>query len=177
MVPHDVNGLIKMHGGNRRFTDKLQEVFDDKHYDPTNEPNIGYPFLFSYVKGEEWRTQKTTLMLLEKYFKNSTDGLPGNDDTGTMSTWAMFNMMGFYPDNATDPSYTFTTPVFDKITLNLDSFHYEGHSIEIETVRPSSKAIYIDRIEVDGKHYKSYRISHDELVKANKITFYLKERR
>ena len=177
MVPHDVNGLIKMHGGNRKFTDKLQEVFDDKHYDPTNEPNIGYPFLFSYVKGEEWRTQKTTLMLLEKYFKNSTDGLPGNDDTGTMSTWAMFNMMGFYPDNATDPSYTFTTPVFDKITLNLDSFHYEGHSIEIETVRPSSKAIYIDRIEVDGKHYKSYRISHDELVKANKITFYLKERR
>lgn len=177
MVPHDVNGLIKMHGGNRRFTDKLQEVFDDKHYDPTNEPNIGYPFLFSYVKGEEWRTQKTTLILLEKYFKNSTDGLPGNDDTGTMSTWAMFNMMGFYPDNATDPSYTFTTPVFDKITLNLDSFHYEGHSIEIETVRPSSKAIYIDRIEVDGKHYKSYRISHDELVKANKITFYLKERR
>lgn len=177
MVPHDVNGLIKMHGGNRRFTDKLQEVFDDKHYDPTNEPNIGYPFLFSYVKGEEWRTQKTTLILLEKYFKNSTDGLPGNDDTGTMSTWAMFNMMGFYPDNATDPSYTFTTPVFDKITLNLDSFHYEGHSIEIETVRPSSKAIYIDRIEVDGKHYKSYRISHDELVKANKITFYLKEKR
>ncbi|HAC73147.1 MAG TPA: alpha-mannosidase, partial [Porphyromonadaceae bacterium] len=60
MVPHDVPGLIKLHGGNRKFTNKLQEVFDDEHYDPTNEPNIGYPYLFSYVKGEEWRTQQLT---------------------------------------------------------------------------------------------------------------------
>ena len=177
MVPHDVDGLIKMHGGKRKFINKLQEVFDDEHYDPTNEPNIGYPFLFSYVKGEEWRTQKTTQELLAKHFKNSTDGLPGNDDTGTMSTWAVFNMMGFYPDDATDASYTFTTPVFDKITLNLDDFHYNGHTIEIETIRPSSKAIYIDKIEIDGKRFRSYRISHEELVNANKITFYLKDRK
>ena len=177
MVPHDVDGLIKMHGGKRKFINKLQEVFDDEHYDPTNEPNIGYPFLFSYVKGEEWRTQKTTQELLAKHFKNSTDGLPGNDDTGTMSTWAVLNMMGFYPDDATDASYTFTSPVFDKITLNLDDFHYNGHTIEIETIRPSSKAIYIDKIEIDGKRFRSYRISHEELVNANKITFYLKDRK
>ncbi|MBF6597610.1 MAG: GH92 family glycosyl hydrolase [Fermentimonas sp.] len=177
MVPHDVYGLIKMHGGKKKFINKLQEVFDDEHYDPTNEPNIGYPFLFSYVKGEEWRTQKTTQELLAKHFKNSTDGLPGNDDTGTMSTWAVFNMMGFYPDNATDASYTFTTPVFDKITLNLDDFHYNAHTIEIETIRPSSNAIYIDKIEIDGKRFRSYRISHEELIKANKITFYLRNKR
>src|SRR5690554_10316 len=177
MVPHDVDGLIKMHGGKRRFINKLQEVFDDGHYDPTNEPNIGYPFLFSYVKGEEWRTQKTTQELLAEHFKNSTDGLPGNDDTGTMSTWAVFNMMGFYPDNATDPSYTFTTPVFDRITLNLDEFHYNGHSIEIESIRPTDDAVYIDKIEIDGKRFRNFRINHEELVKANKITFYLKEKK
>ena len=177
MVPHDVDGLIKMHGGKRKFINKLQEVFDDEHYDPTNEPNIGYPFLFSYVKGEEWRTQKITQELLAKHFKNSTDGLPGNDDTGTMSTWAVFNMLGFYPDDATDTSYTFTTPVFDKIKLNLDDFHYKGHSIDIETVRPSEDAIYIDKIVIDCKRWRQYRISHEELVKANKITFYLKDRR
>ena len=70
-----------------------------------------------------------------------------------MSTWAVFNMMGFYPDDATDASYTFTTPVFDKITLNLDEFHYNNHTIEIETIRPSSKDIYIDKIEIDGKRF------------------------
>lgn len=177
MVPHDVEGLIKMHGGKRKFVKKLQEVFDDGHYDPTNEPNISYPYLFSYLKGEEWRTQMVTRELLAKHFKNSPDGLPGNDDTGTMSAWAVFTMMGFYPDNATDPSYTFTTPVFDKVTLTLDVYRYNSHTIEIESVRPSDRAIFIDRIEVDGKRWKSHRISHDDLVKAKKIVFYLKERR
>ncbi|MDD2246948.1 MAG: GH92 family glycosyl hydrolase [Proteiniphilum sp.] len=177
MVPHDVEGLVKMHGGKRKFVKKLQEVFDDGHYDPTNEPNISYPYLFSYLKGEEWRTQMVTRELLAKHFKNSPDGLPGNDDTGTMSAWAVFTMMGFYPDNATDPSYTFTTPVFDKVTLTLDVYRYNSHTIEIESVRPSDRAIFIDRIEVDGKRWKSHRISHDDLVKAKKIVFYLKERR
>jgi predicted alpha-1,2-mannosidase len=176
MVPHDVPGLIRMHGGKRRFTEKLQAVFDEGHYDPTNEPNIGYPFLFSYVKGEEWRTQKLTQELLESYFKNAPDGLPGNDDTGTMSTWAVFAMMGFYPDNPTEPFYTFTSPVFDKITLQLDPLHYGGRQLEIEVVRTGKDARYIDKIVIDGKRFGGYRISHEQLTKAGKIVFYLKER-
>ncbi|WP_436416540.1 GH92 family glycosyl hydrolase [Petrimonas sp.] len=170
MVPHDVPGLIKMHGGKRKFVNKLQEVFDDGHYDPTNEPNIGYPYLFSYVKGEEWRTQKLTQELLAKHFKNSPDGLPGNDDTGTMSTWAVFAMVGFYPDDATSPSYTFTTPVFDKISLQLSN----NKQLEIQVIRPNSNAQFIDKIEIDGKRYNNFRISHADLVKASKIVFYLK---
>ena len=175
MVPHDVQGLIKMHGGRKKFTKKLQEVFDDGHYDPTNEPNIGYPYLFSYVKGEEWRTQKLTQELLSKYFKNSPDGLPGNDDTGTMSTWAIFSMMGFYPDNATDPSYTFTTPVFDKITLQFNPKHYSNGQLEIEVVRPNKNAQFIDKIVIDGERFNSYRISHEQLSKAKKMVIYLKK--
>ncbi|MDO5524163.1 MAG: GH92 family glycosyl hydrolase [Bacteroidia bacterium] len=174
MVPHDVPGLIRMHGGNRQFVRKLQEVFDGGHYDPTNEPNIGYPYLFSHVKGEEWRTQKLTQELLSEHFKNTPDGLPGNDDTGTMSTWAVFSMMGFYPDDATSPYYTFTTPVFDKITLALDDAHHNTHSLNIEVVRPNDNSRFIDRIVIDGKRHKGFRISHDDLLKANKIVFYLK---
>lgn len=177
MVPHDVAGLIRMHGGNRKFTRKLQEVFDDGHYDPTNEPNIGYPYLFSYVKGEEWRTQKLTQELLATHFRNAPDGLPGNDDTGTMSAWAVFSMLGFYPDNATDASYTFTTPVFDKITLALDDARHNTHSLNIEVVRPNADAQFIDRIEIDGKRHSGFRISHADLLKAGHIVFYLKERK
>ncbi|CAK7011045.1 MAG: hypothetical protein PETM_00410 [Petrimonas sp.] len=176
MVPHDVPGLIKLHGGNRKFTNKLQEVFDDEHYDPTNEPNIGYPYLFSYVKGEEWRTQQLTQQLLTRYFKNSPNGLPGNDDTGTMSAWAVFSMMGFYPDNATEPFYTFTTPIFDRITLRLNPDYYDNKVLEMEIVRPGKNARFIDKIVIDGKKFNGYRISHEQLSKAQKIVFYLKER-
>ena len=57
---------------------------------------------------------------MQKYFKNAPDGIPGNDDTGTMSAWAIFNMMGFYPDCPGEPAYTLSTPVFDKVTIKLD---------------------------------------------------------
>src|SRR5690606_31955679 len=153
MVPHDVPGLIKLHGGNREFTNKLQAVFGDEHYDATNEPNIGYPDLFSYVKGEEWRTQPLTQQLLTRYLKNSPNGLPGNDDTGTMSAWAVFSMMGFYPDNATEPFYTFTTPIFDRITLRLNPDYYDNKVLEMEIVRPGKNARFIDKIVIDGKKF------------------------
>ena len=94
-VPHDVKGLARLMGGKKPFVDKLQRVFDEGLYDPANEPGIAYAHLFSYFKGEEWRTQKELHRLLQKYFKNAPDGIPGNDDTGTMSAWAIFNMMGF----------------------------------------------------------------------------------
>ena len=95
-------------------------IFDKGYYDPANEPDIAYPYLFSYFKGEEWRTQKIVKMLLEKYFKPTPDGIPGNDDAGTMSAWAIFSMMGFYPDCPGVPEYTLTAPTFDKITISLN---------------------------------------------------------
>ena len=173
MVPHDVPGLIKLMGGKRAFVKHLQEVFEENHYDPTNEPNISYPFLFSYVKGEEWRTQKLVRELIQEHFKNSPDGLPGNDDTGTMSAWVVFSMMGFYPDNATDASYTLTSPVFDKVTISLNPDYYDKPELVIETNKSSDDAIYIKRTTVDGKRWRSYRMSHKDLVNAGKITFNL----
>ena len=104
-VPHDVLGLAKLMGGRKSFVNKLQKVFDEGLYDPANEPDIAYPYLFSYFKGEEWRTEKIVSELLDKYYTTLPAGLPGNDDTGTMSAWAVFSMMGFYPDCPGDPSY------------------------------------------------------------------------
>ena len=85
-------------------------------------------------------------------------------------------MMGFTL-TLNDPSYTFTTPVFDKVTLELDKRFHSTGSLEIETVRSNPNAIYIDRIEIDGKRWKGFRISHDELMKASRIVFYLKDKR
>lgn len=174
MVPHDLPGLIKLMGGKKAFVNHLQLVFDEDHYDPTNEPNMSYPFLFSYIKGEEWRTQKTVRDLLQKHFKNSPDGLPGNEDTGTMSAWLAFSMMGFYPDDATDPSYTFTSPIFDKITLKMDKSVYGKDKLVIETIKEAPDDIYIKDIIIDGKKWKGYRISHQDLVGADSIVFKLK---
>ena len=168
-VPHDLKGLMNLMGGKRNFIKSLQGVFDNKHYDPANEPDIVYAYLFSRVKGEEWRTQKEVKSILDNHYKNAPDGIPGNDDTGTMSAWAVFSMMGIYPDCPGEPTYTITTPVFDKVCINAP-----GKEITIECDRPTADSHYIDCIEVGGKKH-GYRITHRQLTDNANIRLTLKK--
>ena len=163
MVAHDAKGLMKLMGGKKAYTQQLQKVFDTGQFDMANEPDIGYPFLFNYVKGEEWRTQKTVSELIKKYFKNTPDGLPGNDDTGTMSAWLIYSMMGIYPISPADPLYTITTPVFDKITIQLDKRYYKNKQLVIEKNGQGK----IKHLEINGKRKKSYFITQQELINGN----------
>ncbi|WP_295342335.1 GH92 family glycosyl hydrolase [uncultured Prevotella sp.] len=173
-APHDVTGMAKMMGGQRKFVYKLQMVFDKGLYDPANEPDIAYPYLFSYFKGDEWRTQKTVTELLKKYYTTRPDGIPGNEDTGTMSAWAIFSMIGLYPDNPGDPSYTLTTPVFDKVTLHLDPKFYPNGDITIETDRTSPSQQYIKSITIGGKKLNGFRIAHRQLMEGKTLKMQLK---
>lgn len=168
-VPHDVAGLARLMGGRRRFIDKLQMVFDQGLYDPANEPDIAYPYLFSYFRGEEWRTQREVRRLLDRYFTTAPDGIPGNDDTGTMSAWAVFSMMGFYPDCPGEPYYTLTSPVFDKVTVTLDPKYYPAGELVIETERSGAGDVYIGSMTLGGRPLKKYRISHGELVGGGRL--------
>ena len=168
-VPHDVLGLAKLMGGKQKFVNKLQMVFDKNLYDPANEPDIAYPYLFSYFKGEEWRTQKEVTRLLDKYYTDKPSGIPGNDDTGTMSAWAVFSMMGIYPDCPGSPYYTVTSPVFDKVTLHLDSRYYPDGDITITADRSNATGKYIKSVSLGGKKLNSFRISHKDLIKNKNL--------
>jgi len=169
-VPHDVKGLARLMGGKKNFVKKLQMVFDKGLYDPANEPDIAYPYLFSYFKGEEWRTQKLVKELLAKHFTTKPDGLPGNEDTGTMSGWAVFSMMGFYPDCPGVPEYTLTLPAFDRVTIKLNPRYYGKEKLVIEVANPKAKGDYIKAIRLGGKKC-GYRISHRDLISAGHLSF------
>ncbi len=175
-VPHDIPGLARLMGGRKPFVEKLQKVFDEGLYDPANEPDIAYPYLFSYFKGEEWRTQKVVKRLLNRYFQNKPGGLPGNDDTGTMSAWALFSMMGFYPNCPGRPEYILTTPAFKKVIIQLDPKYYKSNQVILETQSKGENGDYIHEITVDGKKLNGYFLTHDQLTGARKIIFSLKNR-
>ena len=170
-VPHDVRGLIDLMGGEKEFTKKLQHVFDEGHFDMANEPDINYPYLFNYIKGEEWRTQKEVRRLIDTYYKTGPDGIPGNDDCGTLSTWVVFSMMGIYPVCPGDMDFAITTPVFDKVTIQLDQNYYPGSELVIQADRKKPDSNRIKRMYRDGKRWKSYFISHQELVKGGELKF------
>ena len=155
-VPHDIEGLIKIMGGKREFTKRLWSIFEEGHYDPTNEPDIAYPYLFSRIKGEEWRTQQLVKKLLDENYTTSPDGLPGNDDTGTMSAWAVFSMMGLYPDCPGQPYYTLTTPRFDRVEIETT---HGTIAIECE-----GRGDYIKEVLMGGKRCDTFRISHSDLI-------------
>ena len=158
-VPHDVPGLASLMGGRKAFVNKLQKVFDEGLYDPANEPDIAYPYLFSYFKGEEWRTQKLVSELLDKHYTTRPDGIPGNDDAGTMSAWAVFSMMGFYPDCPGTPSYTLTTPRFDRVEIG------DGLIITRE-----GEGNLIRSVTLGGKR-TGYRVSHSSLLSGARLHY------
>ncbi len=172
MIPHDILGLKKLMGGNKGFTNQLQKVFDTNQYDMANEPDIAYPFLFNYVKGEEWRSQKLVEELVQQHFTNKPDGIPGNDDTGTMSAWVVYAMMGIYPIAPGEPKYSITKPLFDKITIQLDSKYYKNNELIIE--KDTNADGYIKEVLLNGKKHRSYFINHDDLVNGNNLKIILK---
>lgn len=101
---------------------------------------------------------------MERYFTTAPDGIPGNDDTGTMSAWAVFTMLGLYPDCPGEPYYTLTSPTFDRVEIDT-----ERGTLVIEKRGEG----YIDRMTLGDKPLKNYRILHDELLKGGKLTFEL----
>lgn len=175
-VPHDIKGLAKLMGGDKAFVNHLQSVFDKGYYDPANEPDIAYPYLFSYFKGEEWRTQKLIHELLKSGYHNAPNGVPGNEDTGTMSAWAIFSMMGFYPACPGDVNYVLTSPAFDKVTIHLDERFYPKSKLVIESKHDTPESIYVQEVTVGDRKLKGFTLSHDRLVNAGTLRFRLKDK-
>lgn len=180
-IPHDIYGLAKLMGGERKFVDKLQSVFDKDNYDPANEPDIAYPYLFTYFPKEAWRTQRLTRELLPKLYHNTTGGIPGNDDTGAMSAWAIYTMLGFYPDCPGSTSYALTTPTFDRVTIHLDKKYYSQPTLVIEKKAApqggSEKGAYFRSFELGNKLYKNvYRLDHKAITEGGKLTFFTEDK-
>ena len=166
-VPHDIEALIKVMGGGKKFVERLEWVFENGHYDPTNEPDIAYPYLFSRVKGYEYLTQDWVKRLLDENYTTEPDGLPGNDDTGTMSAWAVFSMMGIYPDCPGEPYYTITTPRFERVEMDTD------YGTIVITTEGKGDHIRRNGVELGGKSINRFRISHEELMKAKELNLKL----
>ncbi|MEZ4772099.1 MAG: GH92 family glycosyl hydrolase [Bacteroidia bacterium] len=171
-TPHDIPGRIALAGGEKPFVAQLQKTFDDSLFSMINEPDITYPYLFNYVKGEEWRTQKAVRNSIDTYFTTQAGGIPGNDDTGTLSAWLLFSMMGFYPDCPGNMNYSLSSPVFERVKIALDPAFFPGKELVIET-KGSGK--YIQKITWNGSRQKGYFFPHGELVKGGKMVFELKE--
>jgi predicted alpha-1,2-mannosidase len=171
-VPHDMPGLIRLMGGKDKFVKKLQHFFDEDLFNMSNEPDIACPYLFNYVRGAEWRSQKEVRNCIDRWFHVTPGGLPGNDDTGTLSAWLVFSMMGLYPDCPGKPEYALVSPVFDQTEITLNRDFYKGEKFRIETRRKNSGSFLIDQIRLNAET-APYFISHRQLTEGGILKVYL----
>jgi len=180
-VPHDIPYLMDMMGGNERFVTKLDSLFLTKskskvevldvtgligQYAHGNEPSHHVAYLYNYA-GKPWKTQEMVRLVRDSLYKNTRDGLCGNDDCGQMSAWYVFSAMGFYPVNPADGKYIFGTPAFNKITLQLSP----NKIFEVIAPNLSAKNIYIQKVTLNGQEIETGYITHQLLMAGGKLEF------
>jgi predicted alpha-1,2-mannosidase len=170
-VPQDIDGLRMLLGGDSAFVNRLQECFDGGHYDATNEPDITWPYLFDEVPHENWRTQKQVRTIMNQYYGNGPDGLPGNDDGGTLSAWYVWSALGFYPVCPGNNQYEIGSPLFKLVQIRINKSFYPGGMLTLKTINNSDRNGYVRSILINGLDYKKNRLEHEALVSGKTIVF------
>ena len=162
MVPYDLGGLIETIGGKAAAEKRLDEFFvrldagyGDEWFASGNEPSFHIPWVYNWL-GRPDKTSKVINRILNEQYTSAPDGLPGNDDLGTMGAWYVFACTGLYPMIPGVGGFTLSTPVFDKVVIHLK------HG-DITITGGSEKQIYTTALKLDGKPYGSTWIGWDAL--------------
>ncbi len=165
-VPHDIDGLINLMGGEEKFNSNLDNFFAADQYWHGNEPGHQIPFLYNF-SGQPWKTQKKVSEIMEQEYGLGPGGLSGNDDGGQMSAWYVFAALGFYPVCPSRPEYVISGPHFDKITIMLPN----KKSLIINAPGISNGKKYIKKILLNGKIYDKNYFSHFDFMNGGIIEF------
>jgi predicted alpha-1,2-mannosidase len=167
-VQHDVEGLIALQG-EQAFVDRLAWVFDTDRFVLWNEPDMAYPYLFTFVPGAEHNTQREVRSAMQRFFGRGPDGLPGNDDAGALSAWFVFSAMGFYPVTPGLPEYRLGSPLFDRITLHLSPTHHDGETFVIEADGNGPDNVFVTSAMLDGEPLLTPVLSHQAITGGGKL--------
>jgi predicted alpha-1,2-mannosidase len=183
-VPHDVLGLIDLHGGDEQFIAKLDALFTAPSYMPGpplprpditgmvgqdaqgNEPSNHNPYLYSFA-GAAWKTQYWVRKVAALYNDTPT-GIPGNDDCGQLSSWFVFAALGFYPVNAATGVYVIGSPMVNRAVLH-NPITNTRFVIIVEDNSPEN--VYVGSAELSGKQLSRSWLTHKEITSAGELRF------
>ncbi|MEO3403700.1 GH92 family glycosyl hydrolase [Mucilaginibacter sp. CAU 1740] len=178
-VQHDISGLAGLMGGQDKFQARLDQLFRESldrskyqfwakfpdatglvgQYSMGNEPSFHIPYLYNFA-GAPWKTQKRIRFLLDVWYKDNIFGIPGDEDGGGMSAFVVFSSMGFYPITPGKPVYTIGSPVFSKVTLNLQN----GKQFKLVANNCSVVNKYIQSAKFNGQVLNKPLFTHEQLM-------------
>ncbi len=183
-VPHDVDGLIELTGGNGAFCSKLDEFFTstvtsgEKNdnasgfvglYAHGNEPSHHVAYLYT-LAGQPRKTQQLVNHIMRTLYNTSSSGYAGNDDCGEMSAWYIFSALGFYPVNPASGEYIIGSPLIDRAAINV------GNGLQFKIIvnkEGGENAIYVDKMTLNGKKISDYRLPHKAITDGGTLQIWL----
>ena len=201
-VPHDVQGLINLMGGNESFTQKLNSAFEKaqkhdfvsgKSHDKEtleelrkvyinygNQPSIETAHLFNFA-GSPWLTQYWSRQIINKVYSGISPeyGYSGDEDQGLMGSLAVLLKTGIFSTNGgttPKPFYEISSPLFNKITFHLNPKFYKGGTFVIEAKNNSSQNVYIQSANLNGKSLNSPWMWHKTVVDGGKLILNMGEK-
>lgn len=183
LVPGDVEGLKSLIGGDQMFTKRLDSLFTiQAPPDPNAPPDIagligeyahgdepGHQTIYLYAyAGEQWKTAEKARYICNNLYRDSADGLAGNEDCGQMSAWYVLSSIGFYPVLPAGGQYVLGSPLFDKATIKVK----DGKTFTIVTENNGPDHLYIQSVTLNGQPYTHAWITHSDIMNGGvlKIT-------
>ena len=178
-VPYDPEAMVELqHGGDLdaflelydRFWDEAYLEEDDFNADSWywhgNEPDIHYPFLASLLGRPDHSADPARFVLASRY-RATPDGLDGNEDGGTLSSWYLLAATGLYPVAGTDV-YAIGSPIFDRVEIDRP----EG-TLVVRAPGVSDTARYVQEASLGGEALDRSVLTHAELVEAGEVVLHM----
>jgi predicted alpha-1,2-mannosidase len=170
-VPQDVAGLIRKSGGPQRFVDRLDAFFDvSGRYDVGNEPGFLSPYLYIWA-GRQDKTAERVREIVAKSYHVGRKGLPGNDDSGAMSSWYAFSVMGIFP-NAGQDIYLIGSPAIPEMTMHLAG----DKTFVIEAKNVSDVNRYVVSATLNGRPLDRAWLRHEDIVQGGLLVLEMAEK-
>lgn len=170
MVPYNIAGLVETIGGNNQAEKRLDNFFlrldagyNDAWFASGNEPSFHIPWVYNWI-GRPYKAQAIVNRVLNEQYSSKNNGLPGNDDLGTMGAWYVFACIGLYPEIPGIGGFTVNTPIFSSVKVHLK----EG---DVTIKGGSEKNIYIHSMKLNGKPYECTWMDWEQLSKGATIEY------
>lgn len=190
-VKHNIPDLIELMGGNERFVAQLDSMFAEpmgrikfefyaKYPDHTgnvgqfsmsNEPGMHVPYLYNYA-GAPWKTQKRVRQMLDTWFRSDLMGVPGDEDGGGLTAFALYSMLGFYPVTPGEPVYSIGSPVFPEVKIHLTN----GKIFTVKADGVSRTNKYIQSATLNGKPLDKPVLTHETLMNGGELRLKMSDR-
>lgn len=169
-VPHAMQTLIEKHGGNKQYIAYLDKLFDSGVFGIENEPEFLIPYQYIYA-GDYPSTARRVHDIMTKVYQPGSSGIPGQDDSGSMSAWYVFSAMGFFPVAGQD-LYLIGTPLFAETTIELE----RNKQLRIIAKNHSSKNIYVVSATLNGRKLNRAWFKHSEISKGGKLVLTMSDK-